>query len=210
MRHAPEQVPKPARTPGRVGTDRNRARPRGRLAARAVRHGVVDYHVTETLRNQLTGLDAVSVLVVAPLAIVTALLVWRDHVAGPPLALGIGAYASYMFVQYILGPEYERLPGDNELLFPLYLFLFALGWIVGLVCGAPAAGPAPDDADGRDVAEAGRSRAELHGRRGACGSGGRLLLASAISDGTSAFPAAFTIGIATARAVSRRGYSVCR
>lgn len=37
-----------------------------------------------------------------------------------------------MFVQYIVGPEYERLPGNNELLFPLYLVLFALGWIVAL------------------------------------------------------------------------------
>jgi hypothetical protein len=95
--------------------------------------GVIDYHVTETLQNQTIGLDAVSLLVVAPLAIVTALLVWRGHVAGLPLALGMGAYTSYMFVQYILGPEYERLPGNNELLFPLYLVLFALGWIVGLV-----------------------------------------------------------------------------
>jgi hypothetical protein len=113
--------------------------------------GGIDYHVTETLRNQLIGLDAVSLLVVAPLAIVTALLVWRGHRAGPPLAivtallvwrghragpplaLGIGAYTSYMFVQYILGPEYEQLPGNNEVLFSLYLVLFALGWIVGLV-----------------------------------------------------------------------------
>jgi hypothetical protein len=94
--------------------------------------GVIDYHVTETLRNQTIGLDAVSLLVVAPLSVMAALLALRRHVAGSVLALGVGAYTSYMFVQYILGPEYERLPGNNELLFPLYLVLFAAGWIVAL------------------------------------------------------------------------------
>lgn len=94
--------------------------------------GVIDYHVTETLRNQTIGLDAVSLLVVAPLSVIAALLVLRGHAGGPALALGIGAYTSYMLVQYILGPEYERLPGNNELLFPLYLVLFTLGWVVAL------------------------------------------------------------------------------
>lgn len=92
--------------------------------------GVIDYHVTETLRNQTIGLDAVSLLVVAPLSLLAALLVVGRHIGGAALALGIGAYTSYMLVQYILGPEYERLPGNNELLFPLYVALFALGWIV--------------------------------------------------------------------------------
>ena len=94
--------------------------------------GVIDYHVTETLRNQTIGLDAVSLLIVAPLALFAALLVSRRIVAGAALALGIGAYTAYMFVQYILGPEYERLPGNNELLFPLYVALFAGGWLVAL------------------------------------------------------------------------------
>jgi hypothetical protein len=93
---------------------------------------LIDYHVTETLRNQTIGLDAASLLVVVPVALGAAVLVRRGHVAGPALALGIGAYTAYMFVQYILGPEYERLPGNNELLFPLCLALFALGWFVTL------------------------------------------------------------------------------
>jgi hypothetical protein len=95
--------------------------------------GVINYHVTETLRNQTVGLDVVSLLVVAPLSLLAALLVARRRLGGAALALGIGAYTSYMLVQYILGPEYERLPGNNERLFPLYLTLFALGWIVALV-----------------------------------------------------------------------------
>ena len=94
--------------------------------------GLVDYHVTETLRNQTIGLDAVSLVLVAPLAVLAAVLVRRRHTAGPALALAVGSYTSYMFVQYILGPEYERLPGNNELLFPLALALFVCGWLVVL------------------------------------------------------------------------------
>ena len=55
---------------------------------------VIDYRVTETLRNQTIGLDAVSLFVVAPLSLLAAMLVLRGHVAGPALALGIGAYTS--------------------------------------------------------------------------------------------------------------------
>ena len=94
--------------------------------------GPIDYHVGATLRNQTIGLDAVSLLVVAPLSAAAALLVLRGHLAGVAAALGVGAYTAYMFVQYVVGPEYERLPGNNELLFPLYLLLFAAGWLVFL------------------------------------------------------------------------------
>jgi hypothetical protein len=93
---------------------------------------LVEYRITETLRNQMIGLDAVSLFVGAPLALFAAVLALRGHVAGPALALGIGAYTSYMFVQYILGPDYADLPGDNERLFPLALLLFASGWAVAL------------------------------------------------------------------------------
>ncbi len=61
-----------------------------------------------------------------------AALALRGRVVGPALALGIGAYTSYMFVQYILGPDYGDLPGNNERLFPLCLLLFATGWMVAL------------------------------------------------------------------------------
>ena len=83
--------------------------------------GPIEYHVGETLRNQTIGLDAASLFVVAPLALAAALLAFRGHVAGPAIALGVGAYTAYMFVQYIVGPEYLARPGNNELLFPLSL-----------------------------------------------------------------------------------------
>lgn len=94
--------------------------------------GLVDYRVTETLRNQAIGLDAVSLFVVAPLALLATALVLRGHVLGLALALGIGAYTSYMALQYVLGPDYGRLPGNNERLFLVLLLLFATGWMVAL------------------------------------------------------------------------------
>jgi hypothetical protein len=38
-----------------------------------------------------------------------------------------------MFPQYILGPDYLRLPGNNEFLFPLHLALFAFAGAVALL-----------------------------------------------------------------------------
>jgi hypothetical protein len=52
--------------------------------------GPVDYHVSETLRNQTIGLDAASLLVVVPVAVVAAVLTLRAHVAGPVLARPAG------------------------------------------------------------------------------------------------------------------------
>lgn len=94
--------------------------------------GVIDYRVTQTLRNQVIGLDSVSLFVVAPLALVAARLALRQRVLGVVLALGIGTYTSYMLIQYVLGPEYGHLAGNNQRLFPLCVVLFAAGWLVAL------------------------------------------------------------------------------
>jgi hypothetical protein len=94
---------------------------------------VIRYHVTTLLLNQTTGLDAVSLALVAPLSVVAGLLVLRRHPIGPVLALAPAIYAAYMFPQYILGPDYLRLEGNNELLFPLHLALFSLGGAVALL-----------------------------------------------------------------------------
>jgi hypothetical protein len=74
----------------------------------------------------MIGLDAVSLVVVAPPSVVAGVLVLRSHAAGPPVALAVGAYTAYMLVQYIRGPDYLGLPGDSRVLYPLYLALFTL------------------------------------------------------------------------------------
>jgi hypothetical protein len=102
--------------------------------------GVIDYRVTQTLRNQVIGLDAVALGVVTPLALVAAGLVLRTRRFGAALALGIGSYTSYMMIQYVVGPDYGHLPGNNERLFPLFLLLFAAGWLVALSAWQALAG----------------------------------------------------------------------
>jgi hypothetical protein len=103
---------------------------------------LIRYRVTETLRNQTIGLDAVSLIVVAPLAMFAAFLVLRGRVAGPLVGLAIGAYAAYMFVQYTVGPDYAHLDGNNERLFPLALFMFTGGWGVALMAWSTLDGDA--------------------------------------------------------------------
>jgi hypothetical protein len=46
----------------------------------------------------------------------------------PALTFGPALYAVYSYLQFILGPEYSRYPGNNEAFFPLYLALIILGW----------------------------------------------------------------------------------
>jgi hypothetical protein len=97
---------------------------------------VLDYPVSPTIENQLVGLELVSVLLVAPWCLASAVLVWRGHRAGAPLALGPAAYTAYMFVQYVLGPEHETF-GAGVL---LHLALFTLGLVVAIWAWARAVG----------------------------------------------------------------------
>jgi hypothetical protein len=52
--------------------------------------GIVDYPLSETLRNQTLGVEAVSLLVVAPLSVVIGVLARRGHRAAP---YGVGIRA---------------------------------------------------------------------------------------------------------------------
>lgn len=88
--------------------------------------GVVTYPFSETLVNQTIGLEAVSLLVVAPWSVVAAVAIHRGHPAGPVLGMAPSAYAVYMFLQYIVGPEYVSYPA----VLPLHLAIFVLSWIV--------------------------------------------------------------------------------
>lgn len=101
--------------------------------------GVIDYRITDTILSQLIGLDAVSLALVAPVAALAGVLVLRGHPLGAVLALGPAAYGAYMVPQYVFGPDYLNLAGNNERFFPLLLALFVLG-----VCGAVAAWAATD------------------------------------------------------------------
>lgn len=84
---------------------------------------MVDYPMAETYRNQAIGLDAVTLLMAAPLSVAAGVLVRRGHRAGPPLGVVVGTYAVYVMVQFIIGPGAEHYPGNLW----LQLAVFVLG-----------------------------------------------------------------------------------
>jgi hypothetical protein len=88
---------------------------------------VLRYRTSDTALNQVTGGDLAGLVVVAPVALVAAVLLWRGHRAGPLVALAPALWAVYMYAQLIVGQEYLRLPGNNERFFPLLLALFIFG-----------------------------------------------------------------------------------
>lgn len=82
----------------------------------------IDYPFSETIRNETLGLEAISLVLVAPLAIIAGWLALRGHPAAGVLALGPASYAAYMMVQYALGPQYL----DYQPAMLLHIGLFAL------------------------------------------------------------------------------------
>jgi hypothetical protein len=85
--------------------------------------GTIEYPITGTLLNQTLGLEAVTVGLVVPLTLVAGLLAARGHRAAPFLAFGPAAYTAYMFVQYVLGPEYDQY--SHIIVFHTALFTLA-------------------------------------------------------------------------------------
>jgi hypothetical protein len=70
--------------------------------------GVVSYPITDTVESQLIGLELVTVFLVVPWASIAGVAALRGHPAAPLLGFAPSAYAAYMFVQYVLGPEYSH------------------------------------------------------------------------------------------------------
>ena len=93
---------------------------------------VIRQHVAESLESQVVGADAVSLLVVAPLALAGGWLWWHEHRLAPAVTFGPAAYAAYVYFQYIVGPEYERYPGNSAGWFPLFYAVLLLGIIVSV------------------------------------------------------------------------------
>ncbi|HWJ80910.1 MAG TPA: hypothetical protein VNS55_01630 [Nocardioides sp.] len=69
---------------------------------------LVDYPITATLRNQLVGLEVVTVLLVVPWCVLAAVRALRDEPGAALLGFPPAGYTLYMFVQYVLGPEYAE------------------------------------------------------------------------------------------------------
>lgn len=82
----------------------------------------VDYPFSGTLRNQLIGLEVVTVALVVPWCAVAGVRALRGAQDAAVLAFAPSAYTAYMFVQYVLGPEY----GDYRAIVLLHLALTTL------------------------------------------------------------------------------------
>ena len=107
--------------------------------------GVIEHHYERTMLNQAVGLDAFGAAVVVPVALGTARLSRRRHPAAAFLAMGPGAFATYMSVQYVVGPEYLVVDGNAEQFFLLFAGLFVAGATV-LVEAWSATSEPPADA----------------------------------------------------------------
>lgn len=89
--------------------------------------GVLQHRASPGAVDQLLGTDLTALLLVAPLCLGVAALVWRGHPAAPVLALAPAAYVTYSVPQVVLGQQYLVLPGDVERFFPLLVGLFVVG-----------------------------------------------------------------------------------
>ncbi len=87
----------------------------------------IEYRYSESLINQGIGLDAVALLAAAPAAIFAGVLVSRGHRAGPVIAFIPATFTAYMAPQYIVGPDYLGIEGNNERYFVFHLLLFIVG-----------------------------------------------------------------------------------
>jgi hypothetical protein len=68
--------------------------------------GLVSYPLSASLRNQLIGLEVVTVLLVVPWCLAAGLLALRGRPQAALFGFAPAAYTAYMFIQYVLGPEY--------------------------------------------------------------------------------------------------------
>ena len=95
--------------------------------------GAIRYHFSTSMRNQLIGLDTVTLFVVVPMALVVAVMAVRRHPSASVMAIAPGLFVAYMLPQYVVGPDYLNLPGNNQRFFLLHLSLFVLGVAVAVI-----------------------------------------------------------------------------
>ncbi len=90
----------------------------------------IQYRFTEALINQGIGLDAVALFAATPIALLAGVLILLHHRAGPVVAFIPATFAAYMAPQYMIGPDYLGIPGNNEQYFLFHLGLFILAVLV--------------------------------------------------------------------------------
>ena len=74
---------------------------------------VINYRYGESMVNQAIGLDAVALLVAAPLALAAAWLTQRGHRAGPVLAFAPALFAAYKMAPVRRRSRLHRFGGQQ-------------------------------------------------------------------------------------------------
>lgn len=103
--------------------------------------GLITYPFTLTVYYETLGLEAVTLALIAPLAVAAGILVLRGHRAGAALALGPAGYAVYMLLQYVVGPQYATYQPSiafHLVLFVIGAWLLLRSWSVVKVQSLPA------------------------------------------------------------------------
>jgi hypothetical protein len=129
--------------------------------------GVLQYHFGAVVIIHGIGLDAVTLLLIAPVAALAGILTLHGRPAGPVLGLGPAAFAVYLVRPYVIGPAYDRVAGNAEHFLPFHLALFVLAagvfvmaWAATLAAAVRVSrrGPRTDAGigRGRDIRHAGQ------------------------------------------------------
>jgi hypothetical protein len=112
----------------------------GNVVAGPLGADVIDYPISTSMDNQLRGLELVTMFLVVPWLVATGVLALRNHPGAPLLAFAPAGYAAYMFLQYVLGPEYSTY--SWAVLFHVAVFSLS-GWLTLSAWRLAAARPVP-------------------------------------------------------------------
>jgi hypothetical protein len=93
------------------------------LAAALAANSVLGPLVTDTIRYRY-GRAMINA---------AAVLVGRGHRAGPVLAFAPATFAIYMMPQYVIGPDYIGLPGNNERAIPFHIATMVLAMAIAIM-----------------------------------------------------------------------------
>lgn len=97
---------------------------------------VIAYSISGSLLDQVVGLELVTIGLIVPVAVLAGVLALRGHRAAAFIGFGPASYSAYMFLQYVLGPEYSTY---TSVVF-FHTAIFALSCGTAVLSWALAAG----------------------------------------------------------------------
>ena len=90
---------------------------------------VLTFRTSESMKFQVIGQDLISLLLIAPLLLMSGYGLIKNKDYPKYMLVGSGGYQIYTYFSYIIAIEYALYPGNNELFFFPFVFLIISGWI---------------------------------------------------------------------------------